>query len=90
MWTDLLYYRAEVHLSGRIFERRFVCASVVLDDNRASANVNLTEIHIYDVIFQVKYCARVSFWMTVALARPSIFGKGALLIEMYSFQVNLY
>ena len=72
--------RAGVHLSGRICDRRFVCASVVLDDTRASRfdqnpQICITFIikkhkkncarafgaRINEVIFQVKYCARMLF-----------------------------
>ena len=85
-------------------DRRFIRATIALDDTRACANVNLIEDHPDHQSFILKhmkialapsalasrrYCkrwnierechfaARVSFGMTVALARPSTFGYGA-------------
>ena len=41
---------------GRICDRRFVRASVVLDDTRASANVDSMEIHTFqNVLLHVAY-----------------------------------
>ena len=71
-----------VHLSGRLCDRRFGCASVVLDDARARANANSIEFNTArEKLLQNTFGARILVTYMLLISTINMSQDVLLIIE---------